>query len=228
MSTPTPCATGCAESASSPASTHSASQARSICSRSRGCRNPHLVDSAVAIPGPQIGLGVHRAAADVDLEVEVAADRPSVTGLPDVAHDLTDVNQVSLLECRRVSHVGIPVLAPLSESAEHDEVAVEARVVRALDDRPGDSRREGRPAARDDVEALVDSAAVPWSADPPTRAPGPVGAAHRIEVAVQLDAAGLLGIPTRDGDDHAVGPVGDQAPAVRQPVPPDGLVVARL
>ena len=44
--------------------------------------------SAVAVPAPQGRLGVDRAAVDVDLEVEVAADRARVAGLADRADPL--------------------------------------------------------------------------------------------------------------------------------------------
>src|SRR3954447_7036909 len=114
----------------------------------------------------------------------MAADGSSVARLADEAHGLTDVDQIPLLERGRVDHVCVPVLPPLPEAAEHDEVAVEARVVRALDDRPGDGRRQGCAAAGGDVEALVDAAAIARRAELADRAACPVGPANRVEVAV--------------------------------------------
>ena len=146
----------------------------------------------------------------------------------DVAHDLADVYEVAPMEPRGMNHVRVPVLPSLPQAPEHDVVAVEACVVRTPDDGPGGDGRERRAAAPGDVEALVPAPAVAGGVELPHRAPGPVGSANREEVAMQLDAAGLLLVSPRHRDDDAVGPVGDGPAAVGEPVPLHGLVGAGL
>ncbi len=122
-----------------------------------------------------------------------------------------------------MEHVRVPVLAPLPQAPDDDVVPVEAGVVCALDDRPGDGGRQWRAAAGSDVEALVDASAVPRSSELADRPARPVWSTDREEVAVELDAARLLLVAARDRHDHPVRAVGDQPPAVGQTVPPDGL-----
>src|SRR5919106_1847601 len=111
--------------------------------------------SAVTIPRPHVGLGIDRAAVAVDLEVQMAGGRPRVAGPADVADDLADVDQIAPFERRRADHVGVPVLPPLPQPPDHDVVAIETRVVGALDDRAGGGRGEWSATPRGDVEALV-------------------------------------------------------------------------
>ena len=56
--------------------------------------------SAVAVPAPQRGLRVDRPAVDVDLEVEVAADRAGVAGLADRADPLAGEDPVAAVDAR--------------------------------------------------------------------------------------------------------------------------------
>src|SRR3954467_15949799 len=146
----------------------------------------------------------------MDLEVQVAADSPGVAGLADVADDLADVHQVALLEGRRMDHVRVPVLPPLAQPPNDDVVAVEAWVIGPLHDRARGCGSEGRLASGGDIAALVDTSAVTRSSELPHRPAGPVRAAHREEVAVELGRAGLLLATASDSDDDAIGAVGDR------------------
>ena len=54
--------------------------------------------SAVAIPAPQRGLRIHRNPVHVDLEVQVAADRDRVAGLPHRADSLAGVDALAAVD----------------------------------------------------------------------------------------------------------------------------------
>ena len=69
---------------------------------------PLLLRSAVAVPGSQVWLGVDRPAVQVDLEVQVAADRAGVAGPADVPDDLADVDELPFLESGGVMISGAP------------------------------------------------------------------------------------------------------------------------
>src|SRR5215207_1605997 len=136
-----------------------------------------------------MGLGVDRATIDVELEMQVTGGRGRVAGPADAANDLADVDLITALERRRMDHMRVPVLAPLRQSPDHHVVAFKTRVVCALDDRPCRDGRQRRAAAGGDVESLVEPPAVAEGSELADRTARPVRAAHREEVAVELDAA---------------------------------------
>ena len=125
-----------------------------------------------------------------------------------------------------MDHVRVPVLPPLAQPPNDDVVAVEAWVIGPLHDRAGGCGSEGRLAAGGDVEALVDTPAVARRPELPHRPAGAMWPAHREEVAVELDAAGLLLAAAGDSDDDAIGAVGDRPPGVIEPVPALDLIPA--
>jgi hypothetical protein len=124
--------------------------------------------------------------------------------------------------------VGVPVLAPLAQSPDDDVVAVESRVVGALDYGAGGDGRQRRAAAGGDVEALVAPAAVPRSVEFTDRAAGAVCPPHWEEVAVKSHPPGLLLGAAGECDDDLVGAVGDRRAALCEPVPAlDQILVGR-
>src|ERR1700754_457706 len=144
------------------------SRARACCAaRSIASSDMALLSGvlAVPVPGPKIGLRIDRAPADVDLEVEMAADRAGIAGLAHVADDLADVHQVPLLEGRGMDHVCVPVLAPLPQPPEDDVVAVEPGVVGPLHHSAGHGRSQGCATPRDHVEALVPAPTIAGSTE---------------------------------------------------------------
>src|SRR5262245_809499 len=149
----------------------------------------------------------------------MAADGSRVARAAHVADDLTDLDEVAAPEPRRMAHVRVPVLAPLPQPPDHDEVSVETAVVRPLDDRPGDRGRERRPAVGDDVEALVPAPAVTQRAELPHRAARSARTAYREEVPVQLHLARIPLVSSDDADDHPISAVGDEPAAVGEAVP---------
>src|SRR5436190_16277950 len=160
--------------------------------------------------------------------MEVAADGPRVASLADVADDLPDVDDVSLLERGGMDHVRVPVLPPLAQPPEHDEVAVQAPVVGALDDGAGGDRGQRRAAVGGDVEALVAAAAVPRRVEVADRPSRPMRAADGEKVAVELDAPGVSPASADDRDHDLVAAVCHRAPAVSEPVPALDQVPAGL
>jgi hypothetical protein len=100
--------------------------------------------SVVAIPAIQAWLGVDRAAADVDLEVEVAADSAGVAGLADGADPLAGPNPVAVVDDRRADQVGVEIAAPLALAVDQQVVAVENRVVAGAQDTAGCRGKERR------------------------------------------------------------------------------------
>src|SRR5512133_605064 len=155
----------------------------------------------------------------MDLEVEVATDGPSVAGLAHVPDDLTDVDELALSEGRGMDHVGVEVLAALAEALDDDEVAVEPRVVRALHHSARDRRCQRRIAGTGDVEALMGAAAIARRAELAHGPARPVRPPQGEEVAVELNAAGVLLIPAGHPDRDAISPVGHRATPVVEPVP---------
>jgi hypothetical protein len=70
--------------------------------------------SAIAIPVPQRRLRVNGPATNVDLEVQVAADRDRVAGLPHGADSLAGVDALAAVDQGRSWHVGVEVGAVLA------------------------------------------------------------------------------------------------------------------
>ena len=125
----------------------------------------------------------------VDLEVEVAADRDRVAGLPHGADPLAGVDALAAVDQRRPWHVGVEVGAVLAFAVDQQVVAVEDRVVAAAQDSATADRDQRRVAGGEDVEALVGAAAAAGGAELADRAAAAVGALDREDVAVVVEAA---------------------------------------
>jgi hypothetical protein len=133
----------------------------------------------------QDGLGVDRAAPDVDLEMEVAADGAGVAGLADGADSLAGPDTIVAVDSGRADQVGVEVAALLALAVDQQVVAVESRVVAPAQHAAGRSGDQGRAAGGDDVEAFVAAATVAGGAELADRAAGPVRAVDREDVGVE-------------------------------------------
>jgi hypothetical protein len=125
----------------------------------------------------------------VDLEVEMAANRDRVAGLPDEADRLAGVDSLAAVNQRRPRHVGVEVGAVLAFAVDQQVVAVEDRVIAGTQDLAVADRYQRRVAGRDDVEALVGAAAVAGGAEFADRAAGAVRALDREDMTVGGEAA---------------------------------------
>lgn len=139
--------------------------------------------SAIAIPVPQGGLGVCGNAANVNLEVQVTADRDRVAGLPHRADSLADIDAFAAVDQGRPRHVGVEVGAILAFAVDQQVVAVEDRVIAGPQHLAAPDRYQRRVAGGDDVKALVGAAAAAGGAEFADRAAGAVGALDREDVA---------------------------------------------
>lgn len=135
----------------------------------------------------------------VDLEVEVAADRDRVAGLPHGADALSRPDPLALVNEGRAGHVGVEVAAVLAFAVDQQVVAVEDGVVARAQDAAAPHRDQRRVAGGDDVEALVGAAAVARGAEFTDRAAGAVRALDREDVAVVGDRAVGCGKVSRCG-----------------------------
>ena len=138
--------------------------------------------STAPFPAFKSGLGVDRAAADVDLEVEVAADGAGVAGLADGADPLPGPDAVAASNSGGSGHVGIEVAAVLAIAVEKQVVAVEHRVVAGAQHAPGRRGNQGRATGGDDVEAFVAATAAARRAELADEAAGPVPPLNRKDV----------------------------------------------
>jgi hypothetical protein len=125
----------------------------------------------------------------VDLEVEVAADRDCVAGLPHRADLLSGPDSVALFDQGRAGHVCVEVAAVLGFAVDQQVVAVEDRVVAAVQDAAIADRYQRGVAGGDDVEALVGSAAAAGGAEFAGVAARAVRALDREDVVVVGDGA---------------------------------------
>jgi hypothetical protein len=148
-----------------------------------------MLGLAIPIPALERRLRIHRPPVHVDLEVEVAADRDRVTGLPHRADSLAGVDALAALDQGRSRHVGIEVGAVLGFAVDQEIVAVEDRVIAGLKDLAVADHDQRRVAGGEDVEALVGAPAAAGSAEFADRAAGAVGALDREDVAVVGEAA---------------------------------------
>jgi hypothetical protein len=121
---------------------------------------------------------------DVDLEMEVAADRDRVAGLPHEPDRLAGVDALAAVDQSRSWHVGVEVGAALVFPVDQEVVAVEDWVVAGAQDLAVANCDQGRAAGGDYVEALVGAAAVSWGAEFTDWAAGAVGALDGEDVAV--------------------------------------------
>ncbi len=144
---------------------------------------------AVGVPALQRRLRVDWPALDVDLEVEVAADRDRVAGLPHGADSLARPDAVTFLDQGRAGHVGVEVAAVLGFAVDQQVVAVEDWVVAAAQNAAIADRYQRRVAGGDDVEALVSAAAAARGAEFADVAARAVRALDREDVVVVGDGA---------------------------------------
>jgi hypothetical protein len=121
---------------------------------------------------------------DVDLEMEVAADRDRVAGLPHGAYSLAGVDALAAVDQGRSWHVGVEVGAVLAFAVDQQVVTVEDRVIAAPQHLAGADRDQRRVAGGDDVEALVGAAAAAGGTEFADWATGAVGALDGEDVAV--------------------------------------------
>jgi hypothetical protein len=145
--------------------------------------------SAITIPAEQGGLGIDRPAVDVDLEVQVAADRDRVAGLSHRSDSLAGIDALAPVNQRRPRHVGVEVGAVLAFAVDQQVVAVENRVIAAAQDFAAPDCHQRGIAGGDDVEALMGAAATAGGAEFADWATGAVGALNREDVAVVGEAA---------------------------------------
>jgi hypothetical protein len=144
---------------------------------------------AVAVPAFEVWQGVDRDAVDVDLEVEVAADRDRVAGLADRADPLPLPDALALVDQRRPGHVGVEVAALLAFTVDQQVVAVEDRVIGGLEHAAVADRDQRGLAGGDDVEALVSAATAAGRAEFADRAADAVRPLDREDVAVERNPA---------------------------------------
>jgi hypothetical protein len=128
-------------------------------------------------------------AANVDLEVEVAADGAGVPGPADGADPLPSPNAVTTLNGRRPDQVGVEVAAALALAVNQQVIAVEDGVITGAQDAAGGRGEEGRAACGDDVKALVSAAAAARNAELADVAASPVRAGDGEDVGVELGGA---------------------------------------
>ncbi len=141
------------------------------------------------VPTLKRGLGVYRAAVDVDLEVEMAADGAGVSGLSDRADALASPDALAAVDRGGMDHVGVEIAAVLTLAVNQQVVAVEDRVVARAQHPPGRSGGQRRAAGSDDVEAFVRAAATARSAEFTDEATRPVRALDREDMGLELGRA---------------------------------------
>jgi hypothetical protein len=147
------------------------------------------MQSAVVVPALQGGLGVDGDAVDVDLEVEVAADRDRVAGLADGADPLALPDPLALVDRAWTRQVSVEVAPLLAFTVDQQVVAVEDRVVTGAQHAAVADGDQLGPTGGDDVEALVGAAATAAGAEFADGAANSVRALDRKDVAVVRDAA---------------------------------------
>jgi hypothetical protein len=126
---------------------------------------------------------------DVDLEVEMTADRAGITGLPHGANILPRPDPIAPIDGGGPDQVSVEVTAPLALAVDQQVVAVEDRVIADAQHATGGHGHEGRATGGDDVEALMGAATATRSAefaDGATRSVRPV---DRKDVGVELGRA---------------------------------------
>jgi hypothetical protein len=139
-------------------------------------------------------------AVDVDLEVEVAADRAGVAGLADGADSLTGEDALAGMGGGRARHVGVEVAAVLSFAVDQQVVAVEDGVVAGAQDPAAPHRDEGGSAGGDDVEAFVPAPAAARRAEFADRPARAVRAVDGEDVVVEAGCAVVSPARGRSGE----------------------------
>ena len=133
----------------------------------------------------------------VDLEVQVAADRDRVAGLPHRADSLAGEDPLAAVNQSRAGHVGVEVGALLALAVDQQVVAVEDRVIAGSQDPAVSHRYQRRAAGGEDVKALVGAPAAAGGAEFADRAAGSVRALDREDVAEIGDGAVIGDDPGR-------------------------------
>src|SRR4029077_16916219 len=116
--------------------------------------------SALGLPALEFGLRVDRHAVNVDLDVELAADRARVAGLADLADPLPRPDPLALVDARRVLHVRVHIGPVFFGAVDQQVVAVEDRVVADFPPLAGHRADQFGPTGGEDVEAFVDPPAI--------------------------------------------------------------------
>jgi hypothetical protein len=122
---------------------------------------------------------------DVDLEVEVAADRDRVAGLTDLADPLARPDLLAPVDRGRSRQVGVEVAAVLAFAVDQEVVAVEDRVIAGPQDAAVADGDQFGPAGGNDVEALVGATAAARSPEFADRAAAAVRALDREDMGVE-------------------------------------------
>jgi hypothetical protein len=125
---------------------------------------------------------------NMNLEVEVAADRDRVAGLPYRADSLAGVDALAAVDQRGSRHVGVEVRAVLAFTVDQQVVAIEDRVIAGAQHLAVAHGHQRRVTGGDDVEALVGAAATAGGAEFTDRATGSVRTIDGKDVAVIGDA----------------------------------------
>jgi hypothetical protein len=130
---------------------------------------------------------------DVDLEVEVTADRDRIPGLADGADSIPLPDPLALGDRGRARQVGVEVAALLAFAVDQQVVAVEDGVVTAAENAAIADGDQLGSAGGGDVEALVGAAAAARRAELADAAADPVRPLDRKDVAVVGDGAVAAG-----------------------------------
>lgn len=133
----------------------------------------------------------------MDLEVQVAADRDRVAGLPHRADALAGEDALAAVDQGRAGHVGVEVGAVLAFAVNQQVVAIEDWVIASAQDCAAADRDQGSAAGGDDVEALVGAPAAAGGAEFTDRAAGAVRTLDWEDVVEIGDAAVGGGDPGR-------------------------------
>lgn len=128
-------------------------------------------------------------AVNVDLEMEVAADRPGVTGLAHGADSLSGPDGGAAMKRRGTAQVRVEVASLLPFAVDQQVVAVEDRVVTGAEHLAASHSDQRRAAGRHDVEAFMPAPTAAGRAVFTDRPPRPMRPLHRKDVVVVTDGA---------------------------------------
>lgn len=147
----------------------------------------------------QGGLGVDRAAVDVDLEMEMATDGAGVAGLADGPDVLPRPDAVATVDGERVDQMSVEVAPRLTLAVDQEEISVEDGVIANAKHPPRRRGDQGRTAGGDDVEAFMGTATAAGRPKLADRAARPVRALDREDVGVVGGRAVAAGDLSRRG-----------------------------
>jgi hypothetical protein len=121
----------------------------------------------------------------VDLEVQVAANRDRVAGLPHRADALTGIDALALVDQGGSRQVGVEIASVLAFAVDQQVVAVEDRVIAGPQHLAVADGDQPRVAGGNDVEALVGATAAAGGAELANRAAGTAPALDGEDVSVE-------------------------------------------